>query len=119
MDLKKRVPTLFASCEKLIWKFFPTRVGALGWPLPGFFFGIFLKKKLEGSVGQIMYREYIVFRGSNISCSLASNTLEVEDRLSLPAAFILRTLLRMRMHTSPFDRPRENAKHFAKDVMFV
>ena len=83
------------------------------------FFRDFSKKKLEGSVGQIMYREYIVFRGSNISCSLASNTLEVEDRLSLPAAFILRTLLRMRMHTSPFDRPRENAKHFAKDVMFV
>ena len=26
-----------------------------------------------GSVGQIIYREYIVFRGSNISCSLASS----------------------------------------------
>ena len=39
------------------------------------FFGIFLIKKKKnlwgGSVGQIISREYIVFRGSNISCSLA------------------------------------------------
>ena len=33
---------------------------------PGFFWFFW-----GGSVGQIIYREYIVFRGSNISCSLA------------------------------------------------
>ena len=48
------------------------RVRAFGWPLLGFFFlGIFLIL-LRGSVEQIIYRENIVFRGSNISCSLAS-----------------------------------------------
>ena len=34
------------------------------------FFGIFLIS-WGRSVGQIIYREYIVFRGLNISCSLA------------------------------------------------
>ena len=41
-------------------------------PLDGlcldFFLGIFYF--LRGSVGQIIYREYVVFRGSDISCSL-------------------------------------------------
>ena len=39
MDLKKGVPTLFAYCEKLIWKFFfKFKQGTcLGWPLLGFF----------------------------------------------------------------------------------
>ena len=87
MDLNKRVPTLFASCEKLIWKFFPTRVGALGWPLPGFFFRDFSKKKLEGSVGQIMYREYIVFRGSNSSCSLAKAVVKMFRAMMLLISF--------------------------------
>ena len=50
-----------------------SRVRALGWPLLGFFFGDFCDFLLfwGGSVGQIIYREYIVFRGSNISRSLA------------------------------------------------
>ena len=48
-----------------------SRVRALGWPLLGFFSGFFWFF-LGGSVGQIIYREYIVFRGSNISCSLAN-----------------------------------------------
>ena len=47
-----------------------SRVRALGWPLLGNFSGFFWIF-LGGSVGQIIYREYIVFRGSNISCSLA------------------------------------------------
>ena len=47
-----------------------SRVRALGWPLLGFFLPDF-SDFLGGSVGQIIYREYIVFRGSNISCSLA------------------------------------------------
>ena len=37
-----------------------------------FFFRDFSDFFLGGSVGQTIYREYIVFRGSNISCSLAS-----------------------------------------------
>ena len=43
-DLNKGVPTLFAYCEKLIWKFFFKfyQDRALGWPLHGFFFRIFL-----------------------------------------------------------------------------
>ena len=49
-----------------------TRVRALGWPLIGFFsifwFFFFF---WGGSLRQIIYREYTVFRGSNISCSLA------------------------------------------------
>ena len=38
-----------------------------------FFSGFFFKnlRRGGGSVGQIIYREYIVFQGSNISCSLA------------------------------------------------
>ena len=47
-----------------------SRVRALGWPLLGIFSG-FVWFFLGGSVGQIIYREYRVFRGSNISCSLA------------------------------------------------
>ena len=35
------------------------------------FFPDFSDFFLGGSVGQIIYREYIVFRGSKISCSLA------------------------------------------------
>ena len=52
-----------------------SRVRALGWPLLGIFSGFFWFF-LGGSVGQIIYREYIVFRGSNISCSLASGNIE-------------------------------------------
>ena len=48
-----------------------SRVRALGWPLLGHFSAFFLFF-WWGSVGQIIYREYLVFRGSNISCSLAS-----------------------------------------------
>ena len=72
MDLNKGVPTLFAYCERLIWKiFFKFKQGtcpsmAFAW----IFFGIFMIF-VGGSVGQIIYREYTVFRGSNISCSLA------------------------------------------------
>ena len=74
MDLNKGDPTLFAYCEKLIWKcFFKFKQGtcplmAFAWI---FFFRIFLIF-LRGSVGQNIYRDYIVFRGSNISCSLAT-----------------------------------------------
>ena len=46
-----------------------TRVRAFEWPLLGFFSGFFCFF-LEGSVKQIIYREYIAFRGSDISCSL-------------------------------------------------
>ena len=47
-----------------------SRVRALGLPLLGIFSGFFWFF-LGGSVGLIIYREYIEFRGSNISCSLA------------------------------------------------
>ena len=72
MDLKKGVPTLFAYCEKLIWKmFFKFNQGTCPWmAFAWIFVGIFLIF-LRGSVGQIVYWEYIVFRDSNISCSLA------------------------------------------------
>ena len=72
MDLNKGVPTLFVYCEKLIWKiFFKFKQGTCPWMAFAWnFFGIFMIF-LGGSVGQIIYREYIVFRGSNISCSLA------------------------------------------------
>ena len=71
MDLNKGVPTLFAYCEKLIWKFFfkfnegmcPRLVFA--W----IFFRIFLIFFFRGVCGA--NHLYIVFRGSNISCSLA------------------------------------------------
>ena len=75
MDLNKGIPTLFAYCEKLIWKFFfkfnqcTCTWMAFAWN----FFRIFLIFFFGGgSVGQIIYREYIVFRGSNISCTVAS-----------------------------------------------
>ena len=73
MDLNKGVPMLFAYCEKLIWNFFfKFNQGACPWMAFAWnFFEIFLFKNLWKSVGQIIYREYIVFRGSNISCSLA------------------------------------------------
>ena len=48
-----------------------TRVRALGWSLLGILSGFFWFF-WGGSVRQIIYREYIVFRGSNISCSLAT-----------------------------------------------
>ena len=48
-----------------------SRARALGWPLLGNFSGFFWFF-WGGSVGQIIYREYIVFRGSNISCSLTT-----------------------------------------------
>ena len=34
------------------------------------------------SVGQIMYRKYVVFRGSNISCSLACYDLACEANMA-------------------------------------
>ena len=73
MDLNKGVPTLFAYCEKLIWKiFFKFKHGTCPWmAFARKFFGIFMIYFLGGSVRQIIYREHIVFRGSNISCSLA------------------------------------------------
>ena len=70
----KGVPTLFALCEKLIWKFFfKFKQGTCPWMAFAwiFFFLGFFWFFWGGSVGQIIYREYIVFRGSNISCSLA------------------------------------------------
>ena len=79
MDLNKGVPTLFAYCEKLIRKiFFKFKQGTCPWmAFAWIFFGIFSDFFLGRSVGQIIYREYIVFRGSNISCSLAWGKTEV------------------------------------------
>ena len=59
-----RVLTSFAYCEKLIWKiFFKFKQGTCPWMAFAWnFFGIFLLF-LGGSVGQIIYTEYIVFRG--------------------------------------------------------
>ena len=65
MDLKKEVTTLFAYCEKLIWGYVPLDGLCLE------FFPDFSNFFCGGSSGQIIYKEYIVFRGSNISCSLA------------------------------------------------
>ena len=72
MDLNKGVPTLFAYCENWSGKiFFKFNQGTCPWvAFVWNFFRIFLIF-LRGSVGQIIYREYVVFRGSNISCSLA------------------------------------------------
>ena len=78
MDLNKGISMLFAYCEekKLIHKFyFKFNQGTCPWMVFACnFFGIFLKKKnFEGGQwGQIIYREYVVFRGSYISCSQAS-----------------------------------------------
>ena len=81
MDLNKGVPTLFAYCKKLMGKFFfRFKQGTCPWMAFAWnFFGIFPPFFFffwggGGSVGQIIYREYIVFRGSNISCSLASGS---------------------------------------------
>ena len=49
------------------------RVLVLGWSLLGFLSGFFLIFVKEGSVAHLIYREYIVFRGSIISCSMASS----------------------------------------------
>ena len=74
MNLDKGVPTLFAYCEKSIWKcFFKLNQGTCPWMTFAWIFLIFLK----GSVGQIIYRENTVFLGSNISCSLACVALQV------------------------------------------
>ena len=83
---EQRVPTLFAYCEKLIWKFFfKFKQGTCPWMAFAWnFFRDFYDFFLGGSVRQIIYREYIVFRGSNISCSLA--TL-VSDLTSVDRAF--------------------------------
>ena len=51
-----------------------TRVRALGWLLLGIFFLQIFWFFWGGFVGQIIDREYIVFRGSNIFCSLATWT---------------------------------------------
>ena len=51
-----------------------SRLRAVGWPLLGIFSGFFWFF-WGGSVGQIISREYKVFRGSNISCSLATAAL--------------------------------------------
>ena len=62
------------TVKKIMWKF-PYKFNQSTWPWMAFawnFFVISLRKTLlRGSVGQIIYREYIVFRGSNISYSLA------------------------------------------------
>ena len=81
MDLNKAVPTLFAYCEKLIWKIFlKFKQGTCPWMAFAWnFFGIFMIF-LGGSVGQIIYREYIVFRGSNISCSPATSDRPTGNR---------------------------------------
>ena len=83
MDLNKGVPTLFAYCKKLIWKFvFKFKQGTCPWMA---FAWIFFPDSsdffffLGGSVGQIIYREYIVFRGSNISCSLACSEFMIHS----------------------------------------
>ena len=64
---------LSAFCEKIIWNvFFKFSHGtcpwmAFAWNFSGFFLDIFLGR----SVGHIIYREQVVFRSSNISCSQA------------------------------------------------
>ena len=78
MDLNKGVPTLFAYCEKLIWTiFFKFNQGTCPWMAFAwiFFFVIFLIF-LGVCGGQIIYREYVVFRGSNVSCSLACSLVD-------------------------------------------
>ena len=80
---EQRVPMSFAYCEKLTWKiFFKFNQGTRPWVSFAFnFFVIFLFFFfLGGSVGQIIYRECIVFRGSNNFCSLATtvNRSEVD-----------------------------------------
>ena len=73
MDLNKGVSTLFAYCEKLIKKFFfKFNQGTCPWVAFAWNFVRIFQIFLKGSVGHIIYREYIVFRASNISCSLAS-----------------------------------------------
>ena len=76
MDLNKGVPTLFAYCEKLTWKFFfKFNQGMCPWmAFTSNFFLDFSDFFLGGSMEQIIYGEYTVFWGSNISCSLASVT---------------------------------------------
>ena len=61
MDLNKRVPTLFAY--GLCLEFFPD--------FSDFFF--FLREVC----GEVIYREYIVFRGSNIASLACGVTLTV------------------------------------------
>ena len=66
MDLNKGVPTLFAYCEKMIWTIvFKFKQGTCPWMVFAWnFSGIFMNFFFwGGSVGQIIYREYIVFRG--------------------------------------------------------
>ena len=80
MDLNKEVPTYLLIVKNWSGHFSlnSTRVRALGWPLLGIFSGFFrfFFFFLGESVGQITYREYIVFRGSNIPCSLATSHLD-------------------------------------------
>ena len=63
-------------CEKKILEFFlsiqPGYVALHGLCLEFFFPWVFWFY-LGGSVGQIIYREYVAFQGLNISCSLASD----------------------------------------------
>ena len=86
IDLNKGVPKLFAYCEKKYSGFFSlnsTRVCALA-IFSGFFW---FKKNYGGSVGQIIYREYIVFRGSNSSCSLAKAVVKMFRAMMLLISF--------------------------------
>ena len=60
--------------EKPIWKFFfQFNQGTCPWMASAIIFSGYFKKNLGGSVGQIIYREYIVFWHQNISCSLATS----------------------------------------------
>ena len=79
MDLNKGLPTLFVYCEKLIWKFFlKFKQGTCPWmAFALIFFPNFSDFSEGGPTGQIIYREYIIFRGSNISCSLATMSVLV------------------------------------------
>ena len=72
MDLNTGVPTLFAYCEKLMWKFFfKFNQDTCPWMAFSWIFFRDFSNFLEGGfVGQIIYREYVVFRDSDISCSL-------------------------------------------------
>ena len=72
MDLNKGVPTLFAYCEKLIWKiFFTFKQGTYPWMAFAWNFFRDFYDFFRGVCGANHIWEYIVFRGSNISCSLA------------------------------------------------
>ena len=64
----------------ILWKtdleiFFKFTQGSCPWMAFAWKFSWIFLIFWGGSVGQIIYREYIVFQGSNISCSLATAAL--------------------------------------------